>query len=87
MYGRFSYIYHRNPPSAGKYTSPRWYGKHLPNHRRLRIPMVPGVDSLNVGVSVGIVLHQALGAAVQRRRDGTKDGRQKERLTVTLPET
>ena len=34
--------------------------------------MVPGVDSLNVGVSVGIVLHQALGAAVQRRREVAK---------------
>eukprot|EP00438_Fugacium_kawagutii_P035472 Skav216653 [mRNA] locus=scaffold1255:408235:411273:- [translate_table: standard] len=38
--------------------------------RRLRIPMVPGIDSLNVGVSVGVVLHEALGAAVRRRSDG-----------------
>eukprot|EP00434_Breviolum_minutum_P008741 symbB.v1.2.007705.t1/scaffold477.1/size198972/4 len=75
---------------------PSWFGNEARGvseelvalaQERLRIPMVPGVDSLNVGVSVGIVLHQALGAAVQRRRDGTKDGRQKERFTLTLPET
>lgn len=37
-------------------------------HERLRIPMAPGIDSLNVGVSVGVVLHEALGAAVQAAR-------------------
>ena len=39
-----------------------------PDPRRLRIPMAPGIDSLNVGVSVGVVLHEALGAAVQAAR-------------------
>eukprot|EP00435_Cladocopium_sp_Y103_P010973 s2250_g2.t2 len=38
------------------------------SHERLRIPMAPGIDSLNVGVSVGVVLHEALGAAVQAAR-------------------
>lgn len=31
---------------------------------RVRIPMVPGVDSLNVGIAVGIVLHAAVASGI-----------------------
>ena len=37
--------------------------------------MAPGIDSLNVGVSVGVVLHEALGAAVQAAR--TREAKEK----------
>ena len=28
MYGIFTYVYHKNPPNAGKYTIHGWYGKN-----------------------------------------------------------
>jgi len=40
--------------------------------RHVRIPMIPGVDSLNVGVSVGIVLHAAYADAIEALRPPCK---------------
>ena len=38
------------------------HDRYVARLRRIRIPMAPGVDSLNVGVAVGILLHETLRA-------------------------
>ncbi|CAE7341691.1 trmH [Symbiodinium microadriaticum] len=48
--------------------------------RQLQIPMAPGVDSLNVGVAVGVVLHTALAA-----KDGKEAAFMPERLKFKAP--